>query len=264
MPIVDFAGMNSPIEQLVWIRLPNGKIKGSFSIDRVRIALRNGQVPTGCEIGVSNTGPWIPLKATNKPVQSTDHMPPLHAQWYFVKAGKKNGPVSEPQLVELAQSGIIVSTDLVWARGMTSWVSAVEADCLASIFRAREADSPPIPIHPASMAPQATIAAQPAQSKWNWTVISAVCILIGVVLKLMAGQLRSESTPVSTAGEQVREPVDTSDLSSVLAAQPPAMRDAFEEHLRKQFMQNAQEVLQNQEKASRSRIGWHNRFRGIE
>lgn len=256
--------MKSPVEQLVWIRLPTGKIAGSFPIGRVRKALRNGKIPRGCEIGVSSTGPWRPLKATDKPVQSTDQMPPLHTRWYFARAGKKDGPVSEPRLVELAQSGIIMSTDLVWTRGMTNWVVAGEADCLASVFGVQEADSPPILIHPSSMAPQTTVAAKPAQSKWNWTVISAVCILISVVGKLVAGQMKSESKPIRPAGEQLSETVDTSDLSSVLAAQPPAVRDLWNEEIRKQILTEAQRTLQNQDKAIRKRINDQNRFRGLQ
>lgn len=236
--------MKSLVERLVWIRLPNGKIKGSFPIDRVRMALRNGKVPTGCEIGVSSTGPWLPLNATNKPVQSPDQMPPPQTRWYFAKAGKKNGPVSETRLVELAQSGIIMSTDLVWARGMTNWVVAGEADCLASVFGVQEADSPPIPIDPASMARQTTVAAQPTQSKWNWNIVLGVCIVIGVLLKLIAGQVKTESTPSRITTEQIEQPP---------IEQPPNI-----------FMEDFKRRLEFQRKAPGRKINEHNVFRGSE
>lgn len=41
--------------------------------------------------------------------------------WFYVDAGRQNGPVSDAQLDELLRSGKISPTTLVWREGMGSW-----------------------------------------------------------------------------------------------------------------------------------------------
>ena len=45
-------------------------------------------------------------------------------QWYFVKEGKQEGPVTAPQLASLVNAGVINSSDLmVWRDGLPEWQS---------------------------------------------------------------------------------------------------------------------------------------------
>ena len=46
------------------------------------------------------------------------------AQWYYSKNGQQHGPVSSKQLKDLAASGELQPTNLVWKEGMKQWVAA--------------------------------------------------------------------------------------------------------------------------------------------
>lgn len=48
----------------------------------------------------------------------------MTAQWHYVKGGQRHGPVSEEQLHQLAASGQLQPTDLVWRDGMAQWQQA--------------------------------------------------------------------------------------------------------------------------------------------
>jgi hypothetical protein len=45
-------------------------------------------------------------------------------EWYYTKQGQQQGPVSAGQLKQLAASGGLMPTDLVWKEGMANWVPA--------------------------------------------------------------------------------------------------------------------------------------------
>lgn len=42
-------------------------------------------------------------------------------QWYYVKNNEKNGPISEEELIQNLNKGIIDSDTLVWSSGMPDW-----------------------------------------------------------------------------------------------------------------------------------------------
>lgn len=45
-------------------------------------------------------------------------------QWYYAKGRQQHGPISSEQLREVAQSGELLPTDLVWKTGMADWQPA--------------------------------------------------------------------------------------------------------------------------------------------
>jgi hypothetical protein len=45
-------------------------------------------------------------------------------EWYYASGGQQRGPVNAQQLKQLATSGQLQSTDLVWCDGMPAWVKA--------------------------------------------------------------------------------------------------------------------------------------------
>ncbi|MGO9110541.1 MAG: DUF4339 domain-containing protein, partial [Thermoguttaceae bacterium] len=47
-------------------------------------------------------------------------------QWYYSRQGQQCGPVTPEQLKQLAATGQLQSTDLVWKQGMAGWVAASE------------------------------------------------------------------------------------------------------------------------------------------
>jgi uncharacterized RDD family membrane protein YckC len=42
-------------------------------------------------------------------------------QWYYADAGRQIGPIEEPALDELVQSGVVRDDTLVWREGMANW-----------------------------------------------------------------------------------------------------------------------------------------------
>jgi len=46
------------------------------------------------------------------------------AKWHYQKDGQQHGPVLSQQLKELAASGHLLPTDLIWKEGMSDWVPA--------------------------------------------------------------------------------------------------------------------------------------------
>ncbi len=48
----------------------------------------------------------------------------MTAEWYYLTDGEKRGPVTGARLTQLAQSGDLAPTDLVWRDGMQHWLPA--------------------------------------------------------------------------------------------------------------------------------------------
>jgi hypothetical protein len=60
--------------------------------------------------------------------------------WYYSKQGQRVGPVSEEQLRQLASSGQVQPTDLVWKKGLAQWT---EARKVKGLFPTAPAANPP-------------------------------------------------------------------------------------------------------------------------
>jgi hypothetical protein len=82
--------------------------------------------------------------------------PPERAEWYYTKTGSQVGPVTWTQLRELAASGQLQPTDMIWRPG-SDWVAAGFGGALsfpparpASAPPARPAPAPPRPLPTAS------------------------------------------------------------------------------------------------------------------
>jgi len=76
----------------------------------------------------------------------------MSAEWYYTKDGQKYGPLSAAELKELARSGQLAPTDMVWKAGMAEWkvASSVKGLLPAS------APASPLPASPASPEPAAS------------------------------------------------------------------------------------------------------------
>ena len=70
-------------------------------------------------------------------------------QWYYAHGGERLGPVSQEQLRELASSGQLQASDLVWQEGMADWTPAGEVGGL--LPEAAAAGPPPVPGSPPPM-----------------------------------------------------------------------------------------------------------------
>jgi len=131
-----------------FLRLPNGKIKGPFPLEKVKRAVISGQVPPGSALAESEHGPW-------EPIESHDRQPKVEhptVQWHVAIRGERQGPLSEPRVLAMAESGELAPTDLVWSKGMAAWTPAADVSTLAGAFNLGDGPPPLPPSGPAAFA----------------------------------------------------------------------------------------------------------------
>jgi len=74
------------------------------------------------------------------------------ADWYYVENDAQQGPVNEPRLDALMESGAIAGDTLVWCEGMADWMPYSQAMAL------RAAPPPPAsPVVPRAVSPYARV-----------------------------------------------------------------------------------------------------------
>jgi uncharacterized protein YbjT (DUF2867 family) len=87
------------------------------------------------------------------------------AQWYYLKNGQQHGHISSEQLKQLAASGQLQPTDLVWKEGMKQ---KVEASKIKGLFVESQAPAPPsAPSSPQPVAPIASPSTAVIPTLWN-------------------------------------------------------------------------------------------------
>ena len=64
------------------------------------------------------------------------------AEWYYMNAGEKQGPVSTRQLKQLAATGELQPDDKIWREGLAAWAKASQAK---GLFEGPK--PPPLPLH---------------------------------------------------------------------------------------------------------------------
>ncbi len=108
----------------------------------------------------------------------------MSLQWYYSRAGQRQGPVATVKLKELASQGQVAPTDLVWKEGMSQWA---EARTVKGLFPAPASsqsappipEAPNIPPIPTAVGAELPSFAQPtvAPALWNpfaaraWTLL---------------------------------------------------------------------------------------------
>ncbi len=75
-------------------------------------------------------------------------IPLMLQEWYYVQNGKQNGPVNLEELRELAGSGKLNPTDLIWNREMRDWTPASEIGGIFSFDSTASTSSPTPPPTP--------------------------------------------------------------------------------------------------------------------
>jgi hypothetical protein len=66
----------------------------------------------------------------------------MASDWFYTQNGEKHGPVSSAELRQLATSGQLLPTDLIWKEGMPNWV---KASSTTDLFPAGAGTVPPDP-----------------------------------------------------------------------------------------------------------------------
>ena len=63
--------------------------------------------------------------------------------WYYEKAGQRQGPITEAELDRLLASGEITATTLVWSEGMANWTPLAQARPTSAGQTAAPGEAPP-------------------------------------------------------------------------------------------------------------------------
>lgn len=66
-------------------------------------------------------------------------------QWYFVKEGKQEGPVTAPQLNALVKAGIATTDIMVWRDGLPEWIAWKDSGIQEEAAQVAQA-SPSVPV----------------------------------------------------------------------------------------------------------------------
>mgnify|MGYP003647918867 CR=1 FL=1 len=110
------------------------------------------------------------------------------SEWYYAQGNDKHGPVSSKQLKQLALTGKLLPTDLVWKEGASDWKPASLINGLFPEEKQSPAPAlpktPPIP--PAKVAPNAPASANGTE-KWYYHPVTIVisllfCFPVGLIL----------------------------------------------------------------------------------
>lgn len=77
----------------------------------------------------------------------------MENKWYYGRKGQQFGPFSDHQLKQLAASGQLLQTDMVWQKGMAQWVKAGQ---IKGLFSPPSTPAQqPVSVHGPTEAPQA-------------------------------------------------------------------------------------------------------------
>jgi hypothetical protein len=74
----------------------------------------------------------------------------MSTEWFYTKDGEQLGPVSSKQLSQLAASGELQPTDLVWKEGAPDWKPA---SIVKGLFAETTTPPPPVPADSAATTP---------------------------------------------------------------------------------------------------------------
>jgi hypothetical protein len=111
----------------------------------------------------------------------------MASQWFYEDGGASIGPVSTAELKQLAISGHITDTTLIWKEGMPDWIQARSARGL--VFAANTPTPPP--------QPQLVALTRKAKSSQMVFIGSALVIAFALLVLVDPPFLKSESDSVA-------------------------------------------------------------------
>jgi hypothetical protein len=110
--------------------------------------------------------------------------------WWYVKNGKRLGPVSEEELHGLLIDGSLTANSLVWKKGMERWEAAGQIDGFAAVLASLPPELPAAP-------PRVWINEETSVALWSWVTIAFwLCVTVFVVLGLFILNLGSSESPI--------------------------------------------------------------------
>lgn len=120
----------------------------------------------------------------------------MPADWFYAQNGQQLGPIDDGHLHDLATSGQLRRSDLVWRDGMPNWTPAGN---LPELFPPEVAQAMPIPVAPlpppgpapayaasrSSYAAPSTVAPEGSAPKGGMSVLALVLIFGGIAFALL-------------------------------------------------------------------------------
>lgn len=123
-------------------------------------------------------------------------------EWYYAKAGTKEGPVSIDDLKRLIQQGQLQPTDHVWRQGMQTWVPASTVEGLFGVEPPQL--PPPVPVPSQSNTTPSThlsVFTKEGFAAWmKWLdahkiVICVVTFIVGMSLSFLSSRITTKDAP---------------------------------------------------------------------
>lgn len=106
-------------------------------------SIGNGNANSALDMGMGFAVANKMAEALNKPTDPSTPPPLPDTQWYVAVGQNSSGPHSLQHLQQMAQSGQLTATTLVWQAGMANWQTAGETAALKGLFSGQT--PPPIP-----------------------------------------------------------------------------------------------------------------------
>jgi len=116
-------------------------------------------------------------------------------EWYYARAGKREGPVYIDELKRLVQQGQLRPTDHVWQQGTAAWVPASSVEGLFG------AEPPPLPPSPPRATNLNTLLRPEGLAGWlHWLdhhkiVICVVTFIVGMSLSFLSSLVTKSDAP---------------------------------------------------------------------
>lgn len=99
------------------------------------------------------------------------------AQWFYLRGGEQFGPVSIAVLRDMATSGSLGPTDLVWREGSPAWSAVREVPELAGARLAMMRDPDRYPVRPHGSVGEH----RPGHANKLWVAIGAGGLILGLL-----------------------------------------------------------------------------------
>jgi len=144
----------------------------------------------------------------------------MAAQWHYSKGGERHGPVSSDQLRQLAASGQLGPTDLVWRDGMAEWQKASSVKGLFPRRASGPGEPPPIPqsqphhmADPAPTTPQSAAGQSEKRgllgtlSSLGHTEKTATVVAVLTRLRNLEGDSSKQPNSPATSADKAKSPV---------------------------------------------------------
>ena len=138
----------------------------------------------------------------------------MSTEWFYTKDGEQLGPVSSKQLSQLAASGELQPTDLVWKEGAPDWKPA---SIVKGLFAETTTPPPPVPADSAAATPASPALGEAARGLFS--AVTAKAKEFEDKATAAARGLGDKAAEAAKAieGNQWREPDDGTPANPLLA-----------------------------------------------